>query len=337
MVLIFSDENDFSTNDVLDWLIHWRIPFVRVNEQNCINIGCVNLDNNGFEYSLEIQSPYRKHISFEKNNLSFYWYRRGAFHLLSRMPSRENPEIMQITDALYQYSLKENMKIIQFFHHYLADVPHIGSFLDNEKVNKLTSLYFAQQVGINIPATYIIQDKYNLNRIIKSGKKYILKGIDRNGFWIKDNFSIGNFACLLSKKKIKDISDKFNYSLVQEYIDKKADIRVFYINGQIHATAIISQNDKQTKVDFRNYNKEKPNRIVPFNMPECEKVKLEKLMKIMEYESGSIDYALDKDNNLLFLEINPVGQYGFISEKCNLHLDKVIAKEICKYERTKNK
>lgn len=134
-----------------------------------------------------------------------------------------------------------------------------------------------------------------------------------------------------------DIPDKFNYSLVQEYIDKKADIRVFYINGQIHATAIISQNDKQTKVDFRNYNKEKPNRIVPFNMPECEKVKLVKLMRIMDYESGSIDYALDKDNNLLFLEINPVGQYGFISEKCNLHLDKVIAKEICKYERTKNK
>lgn len=67
MVLIFSDENDFSTNDVLDWLIHWRIPFVRVNEQNCINIGCVNLDNNGFEYSLEIKSPYRKHISLKKS------------------------------------------------------------------------------------------------------------------------------------------------------------------------------------------------------------------------------------------------------------------------------
>ena len=34
---------------------------------------------------------------------------------------------------------------------------------------------------------------------------------------------------------------------------------------------------------------------------------------------------LNKNNEYVFLEINPVGQYGMVSEPCNYFLDKKIA------------
>ena len=48
-------------------------------------------------------------------------------------------------------------------------------------------------------------------------------------------------------------------------------------------------------------------------------------MRKLNYVSGSIDYVLDAQNNLIFLEINPIGQFGFISNKCNLYIPKSIA------------
>lgn len=42
--------------------------------------------------------------------------------------------------------------------------------------------------------------------------------------------------------------------------------------------AIFSQNDDQTKVDFRNYNINKPNRNVPFMLPNELESKIKLLM-----------------------------------------------------------
>jgi glutathione synthase/RimK-type ligase-like ATP-grasp enzyme len=136
---------------------------------------------------------------------------------------------------------------------------------------------------------------------------------------------------LITASELDKIPTHFNYSFLQQYVDKKADIRVFYLDGKIFSTAIFSQNDEQTKIDFRNYNREKPNRIQPFKLPKEEEKKLKKLMQILNYKTGSIDYVLDKNNVLYFLEINPIGQYDFISYRCNLFLDKII----CNYFKTK--
>ncbi len=38
MILIFSKENDESTNNVIDWLNHYDYPFIRINENRSIQI-----------------------------------------------------------------------------------------------------------------------------------------------------------------------------------------------------------------------------------------------------------------------------------------------------------
>jgi hypothetical protein len=53
--------------------------------------------------------------------------------------------------------------------------------------------------------------------------------------------------------------------------------------------AIFSQNDKKTKIDFRNYNAIKPNRTVPFKLPIRIEEKIVKFMKLVDMNWGSID------------------------------------------------
>ena len=40
---------------------------------------------------------------------------------------------------------------------------------------------------------------------------------------------------------------------------------------------------------------------------------------------GSVDMIVDKNGEYVFLEINPVGQYGMVNEPCNYNLDHLIA------------
>ena len=89
--------------------------------------------------------------------------------------------------------------------------------------------------------------------------------------------------------------------------------------------AIFSQMDEMTKVDFRNYNREKPNRCLPFKLPEEIKCKLVQFNKIMNLDTGSIDMIVTPDNKFYFIEVNPIGQFGWVSKNCNYRLEEKIA------------
>lgn len=52
-------------------------------------------------------------------------------------------------------------------------------------------------------------------------------------------------------------------------------------------------------------------------------------MNKLNYSSGSIDLVVDKDDKYIFLEVNPVGQFGMVSYPCNYGLEKIIAKALC--------
>ena len=338
MILIISDEIDSSTNDVIDWLSHWHIPYIRLNEEDGIRIQEIKISNDSFDILFEVQKIFpAQRIRFWNGQIDSYWYRRGRITLFANMPQKNSSHMSEIYNDLYAYLQREDMKIVDLIHNYLAKIPHINSFCDNLSINKLSVLYEAHRCQMAIPETFIVQDKETLISVLNPQKKYVIKGIDRNGFGIKDRFSVGNLTKVLTTKMINQLPSTFNYSLVQEYINKKADIRVFYLNKTIFSAAIFSQNDPKTKIDFRNYNDSRPNRIIPYALNEKSKYKLIKLMDILGYNSGSIDYVLDYNNRLYFLEINPIGQYGFISKQCNYHLDYLIAYKLkMDYERRTN-
>ncbi len=127
---------------------------------------------------------------------------------------------------------------------------------------------------------------------------------------------------------LDDFPNAFFPTLFQKNIHKKYELRIFYLKGKCYSAAMFTQGNEKTVVDFRNYDDEKPTRIVPFQLPGELEEKLILLMDELELNNGSIDMIKGLDGEYYFLEINPVGQYGFISGPCNYNLNKVIAEEL---------
>ncbi len=84
--------------------------------------------------------------------------------------------------------------------------------------------------------------------------------------------------------------------------------------------AIFSQNDPQTKYDFREYNDDYPNTTVPYKIPEELEDKLIKLAGLFNLKTGSFDLIKTIDNKHILLEINAGGQFGMVSYPCNYYL-----------------
>lgn len=177
------------------------------------------------------------------------------------------------------------------------------------------ALLIAQKYGLTIPKFIITNNLDNLD-----SENYISKPLSE-----ATHFLTKNFVYTMYTKKIRSIKEKFLPSLFQENIQKKYEIRSFFIENTFFSMAIFSQNDKQTQVDFRKYNFNKPNRNIPYKLPTEIEDKLKKLMNELQLKTGSIDIIKGNDGEYYFLEVNPVGQFGMTSKPCNYNIEKVIS------------
>jgi glutathione synthase/RimK-type ligase-like ATP-grasp enzyme len=150
---------------------------------------------------------------------------------------------------------------------------------------------------------------------------------------MKESKSIrtGKNTLLPYTRKIKLTNNKqteltFFPILLQEYIKPFCEIRVFVIKDKVFSMAIFCELKKQgTNTDWRHSNTLGINRYVPFKLPHNIKVMVLKLMNKMKLNTGSIDLILTERNEYYFLEINPTGQFHFLSSLCNYNIEKEIA------------
>lgn len=135
---------------------------------------------------------------------------------------------------------------------------------------------------------------------------------------------------LINLNFFKKNTQIFFPSLIQEYLDKDIELRIFYLDGTCYPMAIFSQLDDATKIDFRNYNIKNPNRFVPFKLPAQIALLIVKFMEMAKLNTGSIDMIKTKCNRYVFLEVNPTGQFGMVSKPCNYYIEKKIASSLIK-------
>ena len=70
---------------------------------------------------------------------------------------------------------------------------------------------------------------------------------------------------------------------------------------------------------------EKPNFNTEYNLPKEIKDKVGQLMHNLNLVTGSLDLIYTKDKEYVFLEINPIGQFGAVSDSANFMLEKKVA------------
>lgn len=313
MILIFSEVSDEMTDIVCQWLFFNNEKFLRINNEDFyqFNVQIVN-DSSLFEIFLTNKNLRIKLSDFEK-----VWFRRGNFYFLkNNIFLYSNQKIQNIIE---KHIDEEEKTLVDFMYSVLLQKPHINNPMHYNS-NKLISLNVASKNGFKLPNTLITNSKEKLLSFQNTQKSIITKNI-QDVLIIRN---IDGFSVSQSTKKIKkSIKDDFWYSLFQEEIVKKYELRIFYFIGKCYTMAIFPR--KET-IDFRtvDVNSSECMRMVPYKLPSDMKIKIKKFMKDMNLESGSIDMIVDIEDHYYFLEVNPVGQFHFLNKICNYYIEKEI-------------
>jgi ATP-GRASP peptide maturase of grasp-with-spasm system len=324
MHLIFSILEDPSTTEVMRWMRHLGAEdIVRVNSDDIAQEPTsINLDGNGFRLSVNGRD-------ISQSEIESVWYRKGSFWFNGLYPEVDIEHHPKLTNAIKRSNRRENREISDYFHFLLARSARVLGSVKNSSLNKLITSELAKTIGLDTPVFTVVNRCDHAAKILGSGKPHITKAIgDGTYIWDQDEAMLGYFSYTerLSIDMLSCYGVYMPPSLIQEEIPKELELRIFFLDGIFYPTAIFSQSDEKTTVDFRKYNDENPNRNVPFSLPEEIAEKLRVLFKSLDLNTGSVDMIIGKDGRYYFLEINPVGQFEYPGNSCGYHIERDIAK-----------
>jgi ATP-GRASP peptide maturase of grasp-with-spasm system len=311
LILICSDESEASTDAVCSWLFYMKKKFLRISSKNVILIKKIIIQDDYEDILFDIDD-----LEYKLSDFSSYWYRRSFLNFSKLSNVMYHHDGIDLSNEVSTFLEKEYNSLKKYFILKLNKLAKLNRYEDNY-INKLEVLSIANKLGINTPKTQIVKNINDLNFISDS---YITKSI--TDLHIRKSNKI--YYSLTQNVDIND-KDDFFFSLIQQEIKKKFEIRSFYFNNTFYSSAIFSQENTKTELDFRNYDDENPNRVVPYNLPKKLESKLLKLASKLELKSGSFDIIYTTNNLYVLLEVNPVGQFDQVTNPCNYNLYKEIA------------
>ena len=290
MILIISDEEDQSTNDVIYWLQSSGQSYIRLNRTSHLTLISLQQESGKTKFSFWAEEEYipGKRRMIHSDEITAFWYRRGFLNFGNRQLAFNNQDDKTgraLKTGINNYLKTENEKVYALInYHFENNKTGIGSGSDNH-LNKLIVNSKAQEAGLKIPSTLVTSSKASFLFFESKAGACMAKAIDRAGFRIGTEFGIGNTNQVLRAEKIDQMPETFNATLFQQFISKLYDIRAIFINNRFYSAAILSQLNSQTKDDFRNYDLFRPNRIIPYLLPKAIESKLSILMNSLNLKS----------------------------------------------------
>lgn len=318
MVVIFSFPGDKSTNKLIEWLHYQNCPFKRIDlESEDFRKIRVSYDSKHIKISLLLKNGEELFL----DDVS-YFYTRGVGFSYS-----EEKNESDLPDVLYTSYLKSEFETLTNFFYSEVNKRSVGCFR-NESHSKQLQLLLAIEEGLDVPEYIISKNKNDIINHFK-GKDIITKAI-------QDNVATTHEECLIYQRvqrvNVLELEDYFFPSFFQKEVSKEYEIRSFVLEGVFYS---IKYHSNTKNVDMRdNYN---VSSYESYKLPNEIEMKLLKLCKKLNLKTGSIDLIKSTSGQYYFIEINPNGQYDWVSQVGGYNLDREIAIFLKKqYEKCKN-
>lgn len=313
MILILSNYGDYSSDIVMD--------YIKILGGECIRINSFDLLDNPIRLSVNEDFLEYNGLVINPQEIGSVWFRKFGFFRKS-LQYRRMQRFLEPTAQ--SYIATEFSKVIEAFEYYFNSSFWL-TVPKNVLLNKFIVLKQAQQVGLSVPSTYITNRLEELIKIKGVEGELISKSIYDPLIIHSNGKNYTMYTTLIEEEHLHKIPNCFLPSMIQKAIPKQFEVRVFFLMGECYSMAIMSQDDKDTKTDYRKYNFGNPNRFLPFQLPEDIKKKVVDLMARLSLNTGSIDFILTPENEYVFLEVNPTGQFGMVDYSCNYGLHEKVA------------
>jgi len=321
MIAIITTTEDLTSDIVISWLENSKTPYVRINSNEII-------ENGNLEFILSNSKSFIRIKKFEIEKVKVVWFRRwDTFSTFEDFKSKK-PELKE---SLKNYVWREYYEMSRLFFRYIysnakwIDIPDSIS----KSFSKINQLEIAKEMGMTIPYTEIVSSKSRLIQIMKK-MEIITKPISDLSNLLYENNLFLLYTTKITESDLEKMPDFFFPILIQENIVKTFEIRSFLLENKIYSMAIFSQRNKKTANDFRQYDFSNANRCVPYKLSKDFEQKIFNFAKNVSLTTGSFDFIYDIKKRLVFLEVNPSGQFGMVSQPCNYNIEKIVANELAK-------
>lgn len=301
MILIVSYKEDFTTDFIVNLLNKNRINYLRFNTDDILEKHRICIYNSNNEVKITIDGFDEFHS---------VWYRR------TKAPSIEFEN--NIEKQFFQKDIINFTKSI--FELVKAKKWLSNPYKISNAENKLLQLKYASEIGFKIPKTIITNqptDIIDFNK--KNNNSIILKPLYSGRVLDGENQKL----VFTNKLNIKDIEGNSFISfpiLFQENIQKEYEIRVTVVNGNVFSAKVNSQENANSKIDWR---REKL-KFEPIVLPNKINNMCLEIVNKFGLQFGAIDLIKDKNGNFIFLEINPNGQWVWIEMDTGLKISDAI-------------
>lgn len=191
---------------------------------------------------------------------------------------------------------------------------------------KPEQLYRARKWGFSIPSTLISTDPVEIRKFYHANNQEIIyKTLSHPGLGVSGKEKSNDLndmgflevkTTLLTSELMEELDGVTHTPcLFQALIPKKYELRITVIGNKVFSAEIHSQVNSKTQIDWRDYSVEIPYKKASLTS-EFEAKCLE-FVKSYNLNYGALDFIVTPENDFIFLELNPVGQFYFIEQKVN--------------------
>jgi glutathione synthase/RimK-type ligase-like ATP-grasp enzyme len=311
LLLLLSNTRDLTTDLVVGELRRSGLSFVRLN--------CDQVDEAHPTFSFE---PGESSFSFKSKETLFKASNVTAAYL--RRPHLDRLIDPRGPDARYRYG--EWRALLEGIYSDLSGRWLNEPYLVDLAENKVRQLRTAASLGFGIPRTIVSNDPARIAEFIKRSL-CVVKPL-RDGVVVSQEQEGVIFTT-----RVATISDADKKAIeaapfiIQEEIPKAADIRVTVVGKSVFATAIESQADETSRVDWRKGDVISMAHCV-HDLPQDIADRCVSLVEALGLRFGAIDLVLDRHGRYWFLEINPNGQWGWIQSRTAQPIARAIVREL---------
>lgn len=320
MILVFTERTDLNTRTVLSYLNNCGEAFEVFLEDDAIELE-YTIDTNEFDY----QVCKNNRFLCDSKEIKSVWYRRTDI------------QVCRFGNGMFSQAGLENYSR----EHIKTRTEQIRRCMHNKKClgkfgfgnyNKIEFLEICTSLKIEIPKTMITKSKRNLLDFWNNCSKEIITKSLAFPFECENYTESGEiesyrlgYTVPVGKSEMELLPEFFDLSIFQEKLDKQFEIRTIYLDGKTYSQAIFSQSREEAALDYRQ-GYDSGMRMCNYTLPALVEEQVQKLMKELHLNFGSLDIVVTKDNRYVFLEVNPNGQYGAVSLATNSNIDYEVAK-----------
>ena len=186
--------------------------------------------------------------------------------------------------------------------------------------NRAKQLSLARAVGFDIPATLITNDPEAAFDFYQSHDgDIVVKALHHHNVQVQ-----GKVYSMYTRRVLNHELSKFDdltYApcILQQRVPRKSELRVTVVGEQVLAqsSAVEGYDDihRCLRTDFC---------MRVYDLPCTVRDRCTKLIRSLGLRYGAIDFIVDKNGRLVFLEVNPTGDWNYVESQVNLPITKAM-------------